>query len=114
MRTFRQFLAVLTFVGATAISQVSLTSVAAAAGPVFGNAKVAMLSPEATKKVTAKGSTANYYGGVGYTYAYYSYYYGYYASQGTTNTYWMYLAAYYAAQASQYYSYALYASTLGY
>jgi hypothetical protein len=48
------------------------TTPASAGSPVFGNAKVAMLSTDAAKKVTAKGATTAYYLSLGQVYSGYA------------------------------------------
>jgi len=76
------------------------TTPASASSPIFGNAKVAMLSTDAAKKVTAKGGTtamylyygllytsnAIYYAGL----AQYNNYYGGNGSSGVTTNYALY------------------------
>ncbi len=82
---------------------------ASAKSPVFGNAKVALMSTDAAKQVTAKGGTTAYYIYYGMYYMsnalyyaglgqYYNYY-GYNGSSGTTTNY------LYYAQSNAYYSY---------
>lgn len=83
-----------------------------AASPVFGSAKVALLSKDGAKHITAKGATANSYGYTAASYAYAAYYYGYY--YGSSNPYYWYVASYYAGYSSGLFSYALYLYALGY
>ena len=87
---------------------------ASAKSPVLGNAKVALMSTDAAKQVTAKGGTAAYYLYAGLLYssnaiyyaglAQYYNYYGYSSSAGTYS-YYAYYNSYYA---TQYYYYAYY------
>lgn len=91
--------------------------------PVFGNAKVAMMSKDATRHVTAKGSTTAYYLYYGMYYASYanlyaSYaayynYFGYNGSGGATTSY-AYNAYYYSYYATQNFYNAYYYSYYGY
>ena len=112
----KRFLATSIFAFILALS-IGYSAPASAKSPIFGNAKVAMLSTDAAKQVTAKGGTVAYYlySGLNYTssaiyYAGLAQYYNYYGYQSTTTSYSYsaYLNSYYATNAfynAYYYSY---------
>ena len=109
-----------TLIGAVCAALLSLTSawpaIASDQSPVFGKAKVQVLSKQDNAKVVGKGAYADYYGYYGNLYSYYANYFGSYArytspSNSTseyTNYYYAYYYSYYATNnyyAAYYYSY---------
>lgn len=81
------------------------SAVAKDINPILGSAKMMPVSKEASKKITAKGAVANYYGNLAQTVAWSSYYYAYYGYVYGNSSYY-YLANSYAYYALQYTSYA--------
>jgi hypothetical protein len=90
----------------------NITSSAYASSPIFGNAKVAMLTTDDAKKVTAKGYYGSVYGAAALNYLYYAYIYQYYAYYVNANAYGPNAVNY--AYAGYYYAYyALYYTRTG-
>lgn len=84
------------------------TPISASENPIFGNAKVATLSTDAAKKVTAKGGTMAYYiyygmlyGSYAYQMAGYAQYLNWYGDSGRGS--YAYSAYYYAQISAGYY-----------
>lgn len=83
--------------------------------PVFGQAEVSVMAPEAANAVTARGAYADYYGYYAVENAYSAYIYAYYAryyaaANSTTEQNWYYTAHQYAYYAYLYSYYAYYYS----
>ncbi|UPY36158.1 hypothetical protein [Sediminicoccus sp. KRV36] len=86
--------------------------------PVFGTAAIEALSLEASRDITARGATADYYGGLAVSYSYtayvYSFYGRYYAGSNTpSEKSWYETAAFYAYYAYIFSHHAAYYSGIG-
>lgn len=120
----KRFLATSVFAIILALG-IGYSAPASAKSPIFGNAKVATLSTDAAKQVTAKGGTTAYYLYIGATnsgyanyYAGLAQYYNYYGYNGSgsssyTTTY-AYNAYYYSNAATSAFYNAYYYSYYGY